>query len=343
MVLTANTSTVRLCVSDDSYIGTARRSVRARAAEIGLSGAALDKLDILSTELGSNLCKYAASGREILCIDASVGDAKAVTMVSVDRGPGIADVDKALADGVSTRQTLGAGLGSLKRLSDIFEISSAVGKGTIVISTVYESSAKSERSKSQRLLDTAWISVPHPAEQMCGDGVSVCRSDHRTSFLVVDGLGHGADAADASRQARSAFEQSPFEDARKIVARINTELSGSRGAALAITQIEQRSNTLNYVGVGNITSRVYAYYSSTGCVSTQGIVGEKIGTPVEYTYDWAPGSILLMHSDGIKSSATLEAGKTGKSALMLAAEIYRDYYRGNDDATVVVSIDKRSR
>src|SRR5215813_10371471 len=116
MVLTANTSTVRICVNDDSYVGTARRAVRERAAEIGLTGTALDRLDILSTEMASNLCKYADRGREILVNDASVGDAKAATLVSIDRGPGIADLDQALVDGVSTKQTLGAGLGSIKRL-----------------------------------------------------------------------------------------------------------------------------------------------------------------------------------------------------------------------------------
>ena len=343
MVLTANTFTVRICVNDDSYVGTARRTVRERAAEIGLSGAVLDKLDILSTEMASNLCKYATSGREILVNDASVADAKAVTLVSVDRGPGIADVDEAIVDGVSTHHTLGAGLGSIKRLSDEFAISSAVGRGTIVISRVCQTGRISERSDAPGLFDLASISVPHPAEERCGDGISACTSDHCTSILVVDGLGHGDGAADASRQACSAFEQSPFQDARTLVERIHAELSGSRGAALALARIEQHRHKLSFVGVGNISSRVYSYYSSTGCVSTQGIVGKQIGTLMENTYEWAPGSILLMHSDGIKSSAALEYGKPGKSALMLAAEIYRDYYRANDDATVVVVIDKRSR
>src|SRR5262249_3307293 len=318
-------------------------AVRERAAEIGLTGTALDRLDILSTEMASNLCKYADRGREILVNDASVGDAKAATLVSIDRGPGIADLDQALVDGVSTKQTLGAGLGSIKRLSDSFEIRSAVDKGTIVISTVCQSGRKSERSTSSELLDLAWISVPHPAEQRCGDGISTCASKQCLSILVVDGLGHGDDAADVSRRACSVFQQSPFQDARTLIGRMNTELSGSRGAALALSRIEHESNKLCFVGVGNISSRIYSYFSSTGCVSTQGIVGNQIRTLMENTYDWVPGSILLMHSDGIKASASLESGKPGKSALMLAAEIYRDYYRANDDATVAVVIDKRSR
>jgi anti-sigma regulatory factor (Ser/Thr protein kinase) len=343
MVLTANTSTLRICVKDDSYIGAARRAIRVQSADIGLGQASLDKLDILSTELSSNLCKYGQSGREILVINASVGDTKGVTLVSVDRGPGIADIDKALVDGISSGQTLGAGLGSLKRVSDSFDICSSLGKGTIVICTVYQSGTALPRNTLPALFDRAWITVPHPAEQVCGDGLSVCASDQSTSIVLVDGLGHGAGAADAARIACNSFEQFPFEDCRKIVERINTELSCSRGAALAVTRIDQQRNKLTFVGVGNISSRVYSSYSSTGCVSTQGIVGAKIGTLAEYTYEWAAGSVLLMHSDGIKSSAALESGKPRKSALMLAAEIYRDFYRGNDDATVFVSIDKRSR
>jgi anti-sigma regulatory factor (Ser/Thr protein kinase) len=336
MVLTANTATLRVRVDDESYIGAARRAVRDRAAEIGLSGAALDKLDILSTELATNLSKYGKTGQEILVQNASSDDERAVTLICVDRGPGIADVDKALIDGLSTSNTLGAGLGSLKRLSNKFEISSEVGKGTIVICTVGDTS-------SSGFSDVAWLSVPYPGEPRCGDGVSICSSEHCTSILVVDGLGHGDGAADVSRDACGTFEQSPFEPGTKVIERLGAALSGTRGAAVAVSRIEYRSNKLVFVGVGNISSHIYSFYESTGCVSTQGVVGGQLRTLLENTYEWVPGSILLMHSDGIRSSASLASARTGKSAMMLAAEIYRDHYRANDDATVVVVKDQRRR
>jgi len=343
MVLTSDARTLSIRVEDESYIGAARRAVRDRAAEIGLTGAALDKIDVLSTEMATNLCKYATAGREILVNDATMGDARAVTVAAVDRGPGMADVSTALIDGVSAGHTLGAGLGSIRRLSESFEISSEVGKGTILISTVCQDERSHKPAKRHAHFDLGWLSVPHPSETRCGDGISFCLSDRCVSLLLVDALGHGDGAADVSSRALSAFEKNTFEDAPALVQRIHTELSGSRCAALALVRIEQQANRLMFVGVGNITGRVYSYPSSTGCVSAQGTVGMRMGALMENAYEWAPGSILLMHSDGIKSSAAVESGKSGKSALMLAAQIYRDYNRANDDTTVAVIVDKRSR
>lgn len=56
----------------------------------------------------------------------------AITVVCIDRGPGIADVDAALGDGFSTANSMGRGLGGARRLVDRFEIDTAVGQGTTV-------------------------------------------------------------------------------------------------------------------------------------------------------------------------------------------------------------------
>jgi serine/threonine-protein kinase RsbT len=49
-----------------------------------------------------------------------------------DHGPGIADVERAMTDRVSTGGTLGLGLPGSKRLVDEFELKSTPGKGTRV-------------------------------------------------------------------------------------------------------------------------------------------------------------------------------------------------------------------
>ena len=51
----------------------------------------------------------------------------------VDQGPGIADLNRALAGGFSTAKSLGLGLSGTRRLVDEFNIDTAPGRGTKVV------------------------------------------------------------------------------------------------------------------------------------------------------------------------------------------------------------------
>lgn len=344
MVLTAGKSSLRIAVADQSYVGTVRRAIKEKAAEAGLSGERLEKLSILSTELATNLAKHASGGGEIFFFDESTDNSAVVRLLAIDRGPGIENLDEALQDGVSSKNTLGGGMGALRRLSDSVEISSVPGKGTVIqclVSQIVQGRTKANTAEKLPVLEVGFISAPHPAETACGDGVAVKVMDKMASILVTDGLGHGEGAAEASRRAVEMFRQSPFDDPTSLVSRIHSELATTRGAALALAQIDLISDRLTFVGVGNITARVYSRYSSFGCVSIQGIVGGSLGRLKPYEYEWSSGARLLMYSDGIVSAAKL-GERTISSANMTAAEIYRDFCRLNDDATVVVVKSKSS-
>lgn len=338
MVLTPGKSSLRIFVADLSYVGTVRRAIREKAAEAGLTGEPLERLSILSTELATNLAKHAGAGGEIFFFDESTETSIVVRLLAIDRGPGIDNIDEALQDGVSRKNTLGGGMGALRRLSDSVEISSVPGKGTVIqclLSQSAQGRTKLDAAQKLQALEIGFISVPHPAETACGDGFAAVLIDKMASILVIDGLGHGEGAAEASRRAVELFRQSPFDTPTSLVSRIHSQLATTRGAALALAQIDLLSDRLTFVGVGNITARVYSRYSSFGCVSIQGIVGGALGNLKPYEYEWSPSSRLLMYSDGILSTAKL-GERTISSANMTAAEIYRDFCRMNDDATVVV-------
>lgn len=325
---------IRFLVLDQSYVGAARRSVRALAEQIGLSGEPLARLDIITTELATNLAKHVSGGGEIIAIDSSANDVGTIQLLSIDRGNGIADVENVLIDGFSTAGTMGAGLGAIKRQADSFGFSSVPGKGTCIhciVSQDYQAFDKAARGQ----IELGAISLPRIGEEKCGDGISAACSDGTTSILVVDGLGHGEGAAEAADRAMHVFSKTPFAELRSTAEEIHRQLAGTRGAAIALVKIEQSNSKVYFVGVGNIECRIFTRYSSRGCVSSQGIVGGRIGSLKEYTYDWEPESCLLMYSDGIKSSAQLCNAQT-KSAVLAAAEVYRDYYRTTDDTTVVV-------
>lgn len=339
--MTGTHTQARFLVKDQSFVGTTRRAVRALAEQAGLTGEPLGRLDIITTELATNLVKHVEGGGEILAFNASTEESAMIRLLSIDRGSGMVDVERVLTDGVSTQGTLGCGLGSIKRQSNAFEISSTQGKGTVIHCTVSQREDRHDLSVKGNL-DLASISLPRIGEKNCGDGVSTASSDELDSILVVDGLGHGDEAAEAAQQAISVYSRSPLADPISTIERIHQQLAGTRGAAIALLQIDHSKNQVNFVGVGNISCRIYAHHTSKGCVSSPGIVGGRMGSLSQYDYDWSPGAHLLMYSDGIKSSAQL-GNSLPQSAMLAAAEVYRDGYRTTDDTTVVVAKDQRRK
>ena len=102
------------------------------ALNAGLTPIATQKLATAVSELTRNVYKYAqCKGRvDLLLIKTPDGDYVQVDVI--DHGPGIEDIDQAMADNYSSSGTLGLGLPGVRRLVDHFEIQSALGQGTHV-------------------------------------------------------------------------------------------------------------------------------------------------------------------------------------------------------------------
>ena len=83
------------------------------------------------SELANNIIKYAGRG-EILLERIIVQNRAGMEVIARDSGPGIEDIQKAMADHYSTGDTLGLGLPGVKRMMDEFELTSKPGKRTTV-------------------------------------------------------------------------------------------------------------------------------------------------------------------------------------------------------------------
>lgn len=83
------------------------------------------------SELSTNIIRYGQEG-SITLRQISIGDKTGFEVIAKDSGPGIPDIQKALAENYSTGDGLGQGLPSVKRIMDIFEIQSGPGRGTVV-------------------------------------------------------------------------------------------------------------------------------------------------------------------------------------------------------------------
>jgi RNA polymerase sigma factor (sigma-70 family) len=131
----AATEEVRVPVSRDADVVTARQKGRQVAARVGFSPTETTLIATVISELARNIVQFAERG-EILVCPVEQGDREGIMIVARDVGPGIPDVSQALTDGYSTyRGGLGLGLPGSRRLMDEFDIVSEVGSGTTVTMT----------------------------------------------------------------------------------------------------------------------------------------------------------------------------------------------------------------
>lgn len=109
-----------------------RREVRERAVAIGFGLVDQTKIVTAASEIARNTLDYGGGGELQLELLRS-GARRGLRLTFTDRGPGIPDIERAMADGYTTGSGLGLGLSGAKRLSNEFDIRSAAGEGTVVM------------------------------------------------------------------------------------------------------------------------------------------------------------------------------------------------------------------
>jgi serine/threonine-protein kinase RsbT len=121
----------------DVDVVVARQKIRGLVSDLRFSGSELTLIATAISEVARNIVSYAGNG-EIVMRVIQRGQRRGITVVARDRGPGIADIERAMKDGFSTSRGLGLGLPGSKRLMDEFELVSEVGKGTEITMTKWE-------------------------------------------------------------------------------------------------------------------------------------------------------------------------------------------------------------
>src|SRR5215210_5456260 len=101
---------MRIHVTEQSQPPAARRVAVELAQKVGLDESAVASVALVVTELATNLVKHAKQGQLLIRPLGAEGN-EGVEVLSLDKGPGIPDVGRALADGFSTAGSPGTGLG----------------------------------------------------------------------------------------------------------------------------------------------------------------------------------------------------------------------------------------
>jgi anti-sigma regulatory factor (Ser/Thr protein kinase) len=327
---------ISIKIVDGSEVAEARRRAAQMGELAGFSQADAGRVALVATELATNIIKHGGGG-EMLIGSYEEPGGSGIELIALDRGRGIADLQASLADGYSSAGTAGNGLGAVFRQAHSVEIASWPGIGTAVLAR-FEQGTPPQQKKPR---SSTWgaIAVPKPGEEVCGDSWSISDNASARTLIVADGLGHGPDASDAAVQAIRVFHRHKDHQVSTLLDYIHGGLRATRGAAVSIARIDRVNEKISFAGLGNVAGLIVAADgTSKNMVSLAGTAGHNARKINAFDYPYKSGLVIL-HSDGLSSSWSLNryAGIARMHPTLIAAVLYRDHARRNDDATVLVS------
>ena len=334
---------IAIPLGDSSRVGEARRIASTMAGRLGFDEAGRGRVALVVTEAATNLVKHAVGG-ELVLVPITRGPSDGVEVLALDKGPGMADVGRCRTDGYSTAGSAGNGLGAMARIADTFDVYSAPGLGTAVLARLWASPPP--RGRDAIRLETGSVCLPKTGESASGDSWATIDVDGRSQLLVVDGLGHGPQAAEAAREAIRIFHEFAGKGPIEILSAAHAALRVTRGAVAAVADIDPARGSIRYVGMGNISGAILSVAGqSQSLVSMSGTVGHEARRFQEFVYPWPPGATLVMHSDGLAGHWRLDRypGLAARDPSLVAGVLYRDFCRGRDDVTVVVAREMQTR
>jgi anti-sigma regulatory factor (Ser/Thr protein kinase) len=339
-------------IKDEAQVGAARRGVHRFASQLGFREDRLSEIDIVVQEIGTNAARYASGG--VLQWTTTLGDEPGLELFYCDQGPGIYDLDRAIRDGVSSGGSLGMGFGAMQRLLDEFDAHSIpkgttrrlaparrTTHGTAILGRRWVAlpEDEGERERARRLARQVGVCCrARPGEDANGDAYFIGEHGGETLLAVVDGLGHGRGANEASRAALETLGQWHGEPLDEVVLAVHDALRSTRGAVLGAVVVDRASESFTYAGVGNVELRVLGSAEPARPISSNGTLGARLSNVRVWPHRWTEGTTLVIATDGISAAWDITAypGLLGRSPQLLAGVLLRDFSRESDDATVLV-------
>jgi hypothetical protein len=157
---------------------------------------------------------------------------------------------------------------------------------------------------------------------------------------VIDGLGHGPEAAAAANLAASVLEASPADPVDALLARCHEALRRTRGAVASLASFDARTASVTWAGVGNVEGFLLradpAVRPAREAITLRGgIVGYQLPAPRLAAVPVARGDVLVLATDGLRSGFGDGLSAAAPPQEMADAILAR-HARGSDDALVLV-------
>ena len=187
-----------------------------------------------------------------------------------------------------------------------------------------------------------WGVASRPLGGQSSSGDAYVAHDFADGFLaaVIDGLGHGDEAASAAKICVDIFERHAHEAVERLVSRCHERLLGTRGATMSVVSFDATTRQLSWLGVGNVEAHIWnaGHRPATlrSLLLRNGVVGLSLPRLQASATRWTSGDTLILATDGIREGFAEEATESD-SPQRVADAIMAKYGKASDDALVLVA------
>ena len=181
----------------------------------------------------------------------------------------------------------------------------------------------------------------HVGEGESGDMHMVCCNQNGVLIAVIDGIGHGEEAAEVARTAAALLRNSADEPVISLVERCHEKLKGTRGVVLSVAFVSFEQKMMTWIGVGNVQGMLVRANANNGhmhepLLLRAGVVGSKLPSLQASVLPVSQGDTVVFTTDGIQNdfSTSLSARENPQRA---ADRILNKFRNRSDDALVLVA------
>lgn len=191
-------------------------------------------------------------------------------------------------------------------------------------------------------LEWAAAGVPLHGAAQSGDRYLITPCANGALAVVVDGIGHGPEAANASRRAIEVIRSGAQTDSLgDLVLECHRSLRNcSRGAVLSMARYDAEQSMMTWLGIGNVEGRLLlktkgGRYLQEYLVLRPGLLGERMPALRPSVLRVREGDMLIFATDGIKADFA-EHLYIDSHVDDIARNIIARCNKGTDDALVLV-------
>jgi serine phosphatase RsbU (regulator of sigma subunit) len=178
-------------------------------------------------------------------------------------------------------------------------------------------------------------------EQQSGDRCVVAATGRRVLLAVIDGVGHGAEAALAAATAAKILETFVHEPVDTLLQRCHTRLRATRGAAITLVVIDTDAPSLEWVGAGNVVAALqqvepFGLPATRELLVRAGAAGASLPSTRASRLPLTRGDTLVIATDGVHPTFTNDI-TCNETPQHLADRLLQRYATLQDDALVLVA------
>jgi negative regulator of sigma-B (phosphoserine phosphatase) len=182
--------------------------------------------------------------------------------------------------------------------------------------------------------------APLKGEVTSGDSYIVRAVRDGILVAVVDGVGHGDEAAEAAQRAIQVLARAEEMNVISLVRRCHDVLMDTRGVVMSIAWLDMTQSSMTWLGVGNVAGHVLRSDPNTMptrevMLTRGGTVGLRLPMLFASVTELKPGDVFLLATDGLAPGYSNQV-KLDAPLQQLADQILVSYSRGTDDALVLI-------